>query len=223
MSQPSQPIEKIDLSPQLKRPLQLWNPLDYLLLLYWVFYFPQALLWYEDKWSDGESLRDKKTWGEKWQWLQNNPIIFQFWLQGIFLTIIVPLLISYGLQQFGLEIDWGGVAVGVLVGVAAGVALGVLVGVAVGVLVGVAVSVAGGALVGVAGGVAVGVVGGVAVGLAFGVLIGVAGSVAIGLTGGVVGGVTVGVGVTRVDDWLVSQVPVPFRQRKKRGEVLYSP
>ena len=33
-------------APRRKRPLSLWNPFDYLVLLYWVFYFPQALRWY---------------------------------------------------------------------------------------------------------------------------------------------------------------------------------
>ncbi|MDJ1169215.1 ATP-binding protein [Roseofilum sp. BLCC_M154] len=45
----SKPILRLDLEPKLNRPLQLWNPLDYLRLLYWIFYFPQALIWYKRK------------------------------------------------------------------------------------------------------------------------------------------------------------------------------
>ena len=41
-------VPRLNLAPKLNRPLQLWNPLDYLRLLYWVFYFPQALRWYEE-------------------------------------------------------------------------------------------------------------------------------------------------------------------------------
>ena len=39
-------VPRMDLAPKLQRPLQPWNPLDYLRLLYWVFFFPQALRWY---------------------------------------------------------------------------------------------------------------------------------------------------------------------------------
>ncbi len=49
------PVPKLDLAPKLKRPLSLWNPLDYLRLLYWVFYFPQALHWYVEIWGGGRS------------------------------------------------------------------------------------------------------------------------------------------------------------------------
>ncbi len=46
-------VPKLDLAPKLKRPLSWWNPLDYLRLLYWVFYFPQALRWYVEIWGVG--------------------------------------------------------------------------------------------------------------------------------------------------------------------------
>ncbi|MGV2389991.1 MAG UNVERIFIED_CONTAM: hypothetical protein LVR29_22205 [Microcystis novacekii LVE1205-3] len=36
-------VPTINLAPKLRRNLSLWNPFDYLLLLYWVFYFPQAI------------------------------------------------------------------------------------------------------------------------------------------------------------------------------------
>ncbi|HAO13685.1 MAG TPA: hypothetical protein DCQ51_21610, partial [Planktothrix sp. UBA8407] len=37
------PVPRLDLAPKLNRPLSLFNPLDYLRLLYWIFFFPQAL------------------------------------------------------------------------------------------------------------------------------------------------------------------------------------
>ena len=40
------PPSPLPYAPRRNRPLSLWNPLDYLVLLYWVFYFPQALRWY---------------------------------------------------------------------------------------------------------------------------------------------------------------------------------
>ena len=51
MSQ-QRPVPRLDLAPKLKRPLSLWNPLDYLRLLYWVFFFPQALRWYVNTLAD---------------------------------------------------------------------------------------------------------------------------------------------------------------------------
>ncbi|WP_152608830.1 hypothetical protein [Aphanizomenon flos-aquae] len=47
------PVPRLDLAPKLHRSLSLWNPLDYLLLLHWVFYFPQALRWYVDTFGGG--------------------------------------------------------------------------------------------------------------------------------------------------------------------------
>ncbi|WP_237745557.1 MULTISPECIES: hypothetical protein [Planktothrix] len=46
MSSTQKPIPRLDLAPKLNRPLSLFNPLDYLRLLYWVFFFPQAIEWY---------------------------------------------------------------------------------------------------------------------------------------------------------------------------------
>ena len=46
MSDRNTDIPRLDLAPKLKRPLSLSKPIDYLRLLYWVFFFPQALRWY---------------------------------------------------------------------------------------------------------------------------------------------------------------------------------
>ena len=45
MSDRNTDVPRLDLAPKLKKPLSLSNPLDYLRLLYWVFFFPQALRW----------------------------------------------------------------------------------------------------------------------------------------------------------------------------------
>jgi len=60
MSQNSQPVPRLDLAPKLSRPLSLWNPLDYLRLLYWVFFFPQALPFYIDTFC-GKGFKEAKT------------------------------------------------------------------------------------------------------------------------------------------------------------------
>lgn len=41
--------EELPFAPRRTRPLAWWNPLDYLVLLYWVFFFPQAIRWYLDE------------------------------------------------------------------------------------------------------------------------------------------------------------------------------
>jgi len=55
-------VPRLDLAPKLQYPLSLRNPLDYLRLLYWVFYFPQAWRrymglrlrnWLEQDWETG--------------------------------------------------------------------------------------------------------------------------------------------------------------------------
>ncbi len=48
----NQPVPKLDLIPKLNRSLYLWNPLDYFLLLYWLFFFPQALSWYVNQYKE---------------------------------------------------------------------------------------------------------------------------------------------------------------------------
>lgn len=42
-----------DLAPRRKRPLTLWNPLDYLVVLRWFLFFPQAIPWYVERFASG--------------------------------------------------------------------------------------------------------------------------------------------------------------------------
>ncbi|QLE51242.1 ATP-binding protein [Nostoc sp. C057] len=196
------PVPRLDLAPKLKRPLSLWNPLDYLRLLYWVFFFPQALRWYVDTFGGGYIPEEEMNWRKGWELLRQNAIQRQLLFQGLVLTVITPLAIGLIFQAINIPVDWFGVAVGVAfsvaVGVAFSVALGVAVGVALGVAVGVALGVAVGVAVGVAFSIALGV-GGVALGVVLGVALGVGGleGVAFGVALGValgVGGVALGVG-----------------------------
>ncbi|MFO5492060.1 MAG: hypothetical protein ACLBM6_05825, partial [Cuspidothrix sp.] len=69
-------VPRLDLAPKLRRPLSLWNPLDYLLLLGWVFYFPQALRWYVDTFGGGYSY--EIDW--------NNSVQRNLLFQGVVLT-----------------------------------------------------------------------------------------------------------------------------------------
>ena len=71
-------------APRRNRPLSLWNPLDYLVLLYWVFYFPQALRWYVETFGSLPA----KTNG--WQAIRQDPIQRRLALQGLVLALVIP-------------------------------------------------------------------------------------------------------------------------------------
>ena len=129
------PVPRLDLAPKLKRPLSLWNPLDYLRLLYWVFYFPQALRWYIDKFGRGNIARN-------------------LLLQGLALIVVIPLFLSVIIQTIGVSIDWVGVAFGLAFGPALSLALSLILDSAFGVGLGVAFGVAFGMAFGVNFGVA---------------------------------------------------------------------
>ncbi|MBW4448733.1 MAG: AAA family ATPase [Spirirestis rafaelensis WJT71-NPBG6] len=184
------PVPRLDLAPKLKRPLSLWNPLDYLRLLCWVFYFPQALRWYVDTFGGGYISGREMNWRKRWQLLSQKPIQRQLLFQGVVLTVVTPLLLSVILQRLGVYIDWFGVGLGVALGVAWGVVSGVGLGVGSGVAFGVGL----GVVFGVGSGVALGVGSIVALGVAFGVAFGVGSGVAFGVELGVVSGVALAVG-----------------------------
>ncbi|MEH2351832.1 AAA family ATPase [Nostoc sp.] len=171
------PVPRLDLAPKLKRRLSLWNPLDYLRLLYWVFFFPQALRWYVDTFGGGYIPEGEMNSRKGWELLRQNAIQYQLLFQGLVLIIITPVAIGLIFQAANVRINWLGVALGMVFG-AGGVAQGVAQGVALGVVFGVAQGVALGVVFGM-GGVALGVVFGVASGVVFGVVFGVAFSVAV--------------------------------------------
>ncbi|MEH1858609.1 MAG: ATP-binding protein [Nostoc sp.] len=203
------PVPRLDLAPKLKRPLSLWNPLDYLRLLYWVFFFPQALRWYVDTFGGGCIPGQEMIWPKGWELLRQNAIQRHLLFQGLFLTVVTPVVIGLIFQTLNVPVDWFYVAFGVVFGVAISMAFGVAFGVAVGVAEGVAVGVAAGVTAGVvvdmavdmaasvALGVVAGVAAGVAVGMAAGVVVDMAGVVAVGVEVGMAismaGGVAAGV------------------------------
>ncbi|MEH2307123.1 AAA family ATPase [Nostoc sp.] len=147
------PVPRLDLAPKLKRPLSIWNPLDYLRLLYWVFFFPQALRWYVDRFGGGYIPEGEMNWRKGWELLRQNSIQRQLLFQGLFLTVITPVAISSIFQTVNVAVNWFGVPLGVAGGVVLGVAGGVGGDVAGGVVLGVVLGVAGGVVLGLAGGV----------------------------------------------------------------------
>ena len=204
-------IPRLDLAPKRRRAFSLWNPFDYFLLLYWVFFFPQAIRWYVNHFGEVKYVLSDRNYRRLLGVLQRDPVQLNLVIQGLLLTILTPVGIAGLLDWSGAAINWGGVAGGVGVGIAFGVAYGVTGGIAVcvaagvafgvtfGITYGLALGVAKGVAYGVAGGIALGVAGGVAVGVALGVAEGVAAGVAlgvtIGLTYGLAGGIAVGVAV----------------------------
>jgi hypothetical protein len=97
---------RLDLAPQLNRPLQIWNPLDYLRLLFWVFYFPQALRWYVNRFSREKLAEANMSWSEGFKSLRFDSIQRNLIFQGVLLTIIPPILLGLFLEFLALNINW---------------------------------------------------------------------------------------------------------------------
>ena len=75
------PVPRLDLAPKLNRPLRLWWPPDYLRLLYWAFFFPQAIRWYVEKFGRPEY--HGQTGGKAvWDALRSDPIQRQLVIQA---------------------------------------------------------------------------------------------------------------------------------------------
>ncbi|MBC1237052.1 ATP-binding protein [Nostoc sp. 2RC] len=207
------PVPRLDLAPKLKRPLSVWNPLDYLRLLYWVFFFPQALRWYVDTFGGAYIPEAQMNREKQWRLLLQNPIQLQLVFQGLFLTVITPVAIGFIFQAINVRVEWFTIVFCVAYGALFGGSLG-----SVGNMVGrVARNVAGGVAAGVAscivlsvgyivvlsvtGGTVVNLTSGVlpylalSVYVGFSVAFGVTGSVLVSATGGVAVWVAVGLGL----------------------------
>ena len=181
-------VPRLNLAPKRRKPLSLWNPLDYLQLLYWVFFFPQALRWYVETFGGGKKLNDCTTDAERREWWQNSLTQESFWLQGLLSTIVAPLFIVWVLSYLGISVNALGVALGVALGGVVGFTVGLAFGGAFGLAVGVVVS----STVGFAFGLAFGLTVGLAFGAAFGGLVGVAFGAAFSITFGLAFGVAEG-------------------------------
>lgn len=104
---------ELPFAPRRRRPLSLWNPLDYLVLLYWVFYFPQAIRWYVERFGTapaGAKVLDV---------LRQDPVQRRLALQALGLLGLAVLGLVVGLPGLGVQVD----PVLALVGMAFGVVL----------------------------------------------------------------------------------------------------
>ena len=86
---------RLNLAPGLDSPLKIWNPLDYLRLLYWIFFFPQALQWYETRFVKSPTgNKQEANWHNRRQrlliFVTKRPVQRNLFLQGQVLIIVVP-------------------------------------------------------------------------------------------------------------------------------------
>ncbi|MBN2394624.1 MAG: AAA family ATPase [Anaerolineae bacterium] len=142
------PVPRLDLAPKRKKPLSLWNPLDYLTLLYWAFFFPQAIRWYVETFGLPEYRRKART--EVWNIQRPDSLREKLVIQALLTLLVFTLGTVLGLQTIGISINWTGVAIGAGIGVLYGL---LVILNEVGVAGGVAFAIMAGLLSGVTGGV----------------------------------------------------------------------
>lgn len=98
-------VPRLDLAPKRTQPLSLWNPLDYLVLLYWCFFFPQALKWYEARFCApiqevrSDSLKPAAGWMGSFTY---NLLVFQC-ASACFLSAALLLKL---IEICGPSVDW---------------------------------------------------------------------------------------------------------------------
>ncbi len=152
------PPPPLPYAPKRKRPLSLLNPLDYLILLSWVFTFPQALRWHVETFGT----LSPRTVG--WEAMRHDPVQRALAFQGFFLLVWLFLGAFVGVTGLAAAVNTNGpvfdvrvldVISGVFVGMVVGWLGGVVAGLIWGVPVGVAVSVGGSVPGGLVGGIVV--------------------------------------------------------------------
>jgi hypothetical protein len=186
-------VPLLDLAPKLDRPLSLRNPLDYLRVLYWVFFFPQALRWYVEVFgveippTVGETPDPLASW---YAFMRTPTPQRDLYLQGLLLAFAVPIVVSSLLQASSIPVDWSRVMFGAVLGVIFDVVLPLQFGVsrermsrliALEVAIGVAISMG----IVVASGIAIGVPDGLKYSLMGAIVVGVPVSVAACQTVGI--------------------------------------
>ncbi len=134
----------LNLAPRLNRPLSPWNPLDYFRLLYWVFFFPQALPWYVDHFINTREPQPES--------LKSLNLKHRLQFQSLLLLLSIASLTTFGLTLLpGMNIHWWVPVLGVALGIISGalvrafldVSFGVLFGITFGITFGVVGNIAG--------------------------------------------------------------------------------
>lgn len=209
MDSSAHPVPTLDLTPRLQRPLSLFNPLDYLRLLYWVFYFPQALRWYVDTYGGGEIPLRQRGFRSGMEGLMAYEIQRRLLIQGVILVGALPLGVGWGLQRM-IPFDWSTLFFGIAYGVFFGTLALLFLSTTIGIIILVALGITGGLALGVAYGsvevwtlqvdsfFAFGLAGGISIGLATGLVTGLALASLGGVQGYMVLGTMLGAGLALV-------------------------
>jgi hypothetical protein len=109
MSDRNTEVPRLDLAPKFKRPLSLSNPLDYLRLLYWVFFFPQALRWYV---YTRVSIPEHNKNSKNDSGLLLDPIA-RLLIQVMVITFITLLTWSITIKLINIDLNWDYVSTGI--------------------------------------------------------------------------------------------------------------
>jgi hypothetical protein len=169
-------VSLLNLAPRLNCPLSPWNILDYLRLLYWAFFFPQALRWYVKAFGKSEYLDIKKS--KIVEVLIHDPVQRLLMIQALAALLIAAMSIALGLSVLGVSMNWivlaAGVALGVMFGGMVGVLFGIDFGVTFGLTFGVVGSIFGGATFGWGGSLQAGPAFGAVLGISLGAAVGLA-------------------------------------------------
>lgn len=92
-------------APRLKRLLELWNPFDYLRLLYWCLFFPQALCWYVVTFV--EPRYDDIHLAHLLSGRRGDIVFRKLFLQGLFLATFLAVATTAALRFWGLlDVAW---------------------------------------------------------------------------------------------------------------------
>ncbi len=207
-------VPKLNLAPKRRKPLSLWNPFDYLQLLSWMFFFPQALRWYIETFSEKKKTSENEKFSERWQSWISPSLLRSFWIQSLIVTVLLPFTIRLILQNLNFWNSLIGVAAGAVFGIAVGVAFSIafnlFIGNMFGVLAGISIGITGNITVnaalvftyGVIGGVLYGVIGHAVTNIAVGTVAGIFLGLNYGAASGIALGILLSIANSRLEVWL---------------------
>lgn len=133
-------IQSLDLAPTRKTPLSLLNPLDYCYLLYWVFFFPQAIVWYIKTFASKDYQRLNGVFPLV-KGLQADLVQGKLVVQSIILVAVILSLSAIGVGSLGWFVADEHWLLTITIGLAGFIGFMVALGVAEGIVVGVSFSV----------------------------------------------------------------------------------
>jgi hypothetical protein len=124
----TQTVPLLDLAPKRKTPLSLWNPIDYLVLLYWAFFFPQAIRWYMKEYNIPEYTRMHFwDWSGFWQYLSEYTVMRNLFIQGLLITPLTGVSLACLFQIIGVPISWFYVLLGMALTLIAGIGISIVI------------------------------------------------------------------------------------------------